>query len=215
MSSGVYALLDCDNTVRYVGQSSNIEKRFRWHRSKRKWPAKWILLKRSIDREERLTQEREWVRIFGGHLQGHFLENKTLGGDPGADCLTMKTRSMISTKSLSMWADPLWRARQCKLIKEGINKNTQEYRKAVAVKRWNNPKTAASIKAGLQNSCTSEEYRQKKREIANKIFSDPAIRKKLSEAQKRRWANPAERERAAAMMHERMRKLYGRDNKNE
>lgn len=210
MSSGVYALLDCNNTVRYVGQSSNVEKRFRWHRSQRKWPVKWLLLQIAIDREERLTKEREWVRVFGGHLGGHFLENKTLGGDPGVDFLTMETRSLISAKSLSRWADPAWKARQCKLIKEGINKNTREYRSAVAVKRWENPKTVASIKAGLVNSFASEEYRQKKREIANRVFSDPAIRKKLSDAQQRRWANPAERSRASAMMRERMSKLYGK-----
>lgn len=215
MSSGVYALLDDSNTVRYVGQSSNIEKRFSFHKSVRKWPSKWMLLHKSYDLTDRLIQEREWVRVFGGHLEGHFLENKTKGGAQDNFSILPSTRNLISNSSLLNWRDKEWKEKQCKLIKNGINKKSKEERSLIAANRWKNPITAASIKESLKKAASSEEYRKKKRDISNKIFADPAMRKKLSDAQKRRWSNPLEIERASKLMKSRMMGIHKKGDSNE
>ena len=85
--------------------------------------------------------------------------------------------------------DPTIRDRMSKSIKSFYDKNPNERKKAGlrSKKMWKNPIIKQKIIDNLKETGSSEEYKNKKRDIANEIKKDPAWRKKVSEGTIKGW----------------------------
>lgn len=197
---GIYALRDASGVVRYIGMSSNIEKRFQWHKCFKKWVADWVLLQEVSHSENMRPIEKDWIAKY---KESGTLINKACGGNGGPEDPSVCHRTLLSENTKKYWNDPEWKESQSAKIKAGINNSTSEYRSQIKKDLWADPATRQRIISSLKRRGATEEFRKQQRKSAMRFFADPAVIEKLRAGAKRRWT-AAERARAADLMRRRM-----------
>lgn len=74
----IYALIDEQGTLRYVGKSNNVRRRFKTHQKEKGWPHAFVVLE-TVTEETWPEREKHWIAEFRLH-SAMLLENITDGG---------------------------------------------------------------------------------------------------------------------------------------
>lgn len=167
----IYGLLDGVGVIRYVGQTSNVQRRLRKHvlgaRARKSHRDRWImkLLERgfypkivvleTVEANEWANAERRWIRY--GLEHGWPLTNETLGGE-GVDAPRTKE-----------WRQKISKALKGKPLSEETKKKLSKAHK------------------GRKKGPMSDATKRKLSKILKGRHRSEAVRKKMSESHKKYW----------------------------
>ena len=192
MNPGIYSITNTFNGMRYIGYSTNIDRRLLKHQSFLISNIHWNLylqnswnkygsknFKFEILEETTKLEEREiyYISLYDSYKFGY---NQTLGGDGG------DTFSFASKKRQEE------RARR---ISEGNKGKICSDTKKAKLAQWNTGRKMSDeakkkMSAAKKDKKLSIEHRKKLSE--SNRSKDPEVRKKLSEAAKKQWAEKRE-----------------------
>lgn len=104
------------------------------------------------------------------------------------------TRAHLRQKSLALWQDPAYRARQLRVRAEQAN------RQHCHQQRWGNRDRGTQHSAKMRARWSDPAYRQRMSAKMRLTQQDPARRQRQSEISRLRWQNPEYRQRLSAIM---------------
>lgn len=199
MTNYIYTLYcPIADTVRYVGKTTNPEKRLKSHVSAARTNAykhhtsAWIRKLLSVGLEPHMEiietvpegeswQEAERAWIAKALIKGWRLTNSTAGGE-GLDYICPKAAAVYRA-NLSAAMTELW--------------NRPERRKEAqlrSIAAWADPEVTARRKASQEAARATPETKARYRESGKEIGSRPAVKNAKSIATTSQWANPETRE---------------------
>ena len=103
-------------------------------------------------------------------------------------------RANLRQKSLALWQDPAYRARQLRVRAEQAAK--QHYYQ----QRWGDQDKGAQHSAKMRARWSDPAYRQRMSAKMRHTQQDPALKRRQSEISRLRWQDPAYRQRLAVSM---------------